>query len=1504
MTWGSELRASKRRAWLHERGRRERRRRARFAPRLEGLERIWLLAPTIVVNSAYEWNDDSTDLDDIPGMVTLDDALQTANESSVPYTIQFNIVAGATFTNSDGTLTYSNPMSGPFVLTPGGEAAAEFPVTIDATTQTGWAVGKPQVYIDGTDGAFLLIGGGNSTVTGLGFINTSGPYGAIDMEGFDGGDVGGNVVTDCVFGIGPTGVAEGNHNDISVGSSQNTIGGTSAAARNIISSNAFNSNAGIELASGASNNLVEGNYIGTDATGMTSFGNFTGIDIYGSNNTIGGTTAAAQNVISGNNIGIIMYPGATGNAIEGNLIGPNASDGKLGNLYGGFDIDNGANNNTIGGTSTGAGNVIAFNGDDGVSIAPGTPYSTGDAILGNSIYGNAKLGIDLGATGVQLPNGSGPGGPNNDQNYPTNLAVDASGTITGILTSPPDTYRVEYFANTRPTTPGGTLGQMFLGAQTVTIGSSGYADLNYSVVAMPQGATLSATATDSNGDTSELSPAASPSLTLHWTGGGDGSNWSDPQNWMEDTAPVSMDTLVFPATGAPLSSDNDEPGLTLAQIDIEGGGYKIGGLAVTLAGGITSATGTNTYAIPTTLSGSNTLNVQAGILEVAAAIGGTGGLTVTGASAGILLLDGDDPYTGDTILQSAQVDISTDGPLGTGTLHLAGGNLANILPTPITLGNALSFEANATFIVGGGLSFSVPAGGTPAAIDVPAPSTLTVTGAQGENDSLSFGGTLTSAPSHLHFDGGQLNIIADAGLPVYLNGNVNGVVYASGNTDLILDGTLGNNGYVSAGGTAGDQAKVELGDSAGGMALQGSGYVVALPGGFVKSSMPNPQFQGEVFLHGGTIKVDADNALGTGILSIGGDPTGLSAPGGNAGLLQNFGTDSITLGNSLYFWADATFSVGGGLSFSGPAGGTQASFVAWDTSTLTVTGAQGGNASLSFDGMLRYNVNPDNTSRPLLYFNADAGLPVYLKGNVNGIVFAVGNTDLILAGVLGVLGEVMSFGDESVVELGDSKHGLALQGSGEVLSSFGVVKSSMSNPNFEGMVVLDGGTVAVNVDAVDALGTGPLQTGGFGMALVPSINAGLLQNLGSQPITLDNSLQLNNNATFNVGPGLTFTSGAEIEANTVLSVTGAGGPYASLVFSGTLTSDAPNGAYSQLTVSSSAGLPVIMDGSVNGTVHAGGSTDLRLGGTLQSSGFVSVGGDGGNLARVELGALLVGPGTTTIPLSGTGRISDQAGGFVSATIANPNFSGTVILNGGVIDISANDGLGGGTITGTGNSIITGDPIVDNPLQVQSGTLNLEGQLTFTQGVTVDSGANLDVAESGTNVMLEGPLAGSGSVNVLAGTLVVSSSDNPYSGTMTQSGGNLQTLGTDSIGAGELVTLTPELTPPRVVAIAPVNSKQGLTSFTVSYNEALDARSAGRSGLYHVFRAVTKVVKKHRITVFTRAVAIKNVKLTRSGNMVTITLAKPFKGTVEVHVQGTVNAAMGASSGVNFTQIES
>src|SRR5262249_35537381 len=149
---------------------------------------------------------------------------------------------------------------------------------------------------------------------------------------------------------------------------------------------------------------ITGNLIGTNAKATAPLGNAgDGINIAGSSfNIVGGTTAAARNVISGNAAANVLVSGVASqdNVVEGNYIGTNvAGTGPFPNQGDGVLISIGAANNTIGGTAPGAGNTIAYD-RKGVVITGSD--TTGNRILGNAIFANAGPGIDLGDDGVTL----------------------------------------------------------------------------------------------------------------------------------------------------------------------------------------------------------------------------------------------------------------------------------------------------------------------------------------------------------------------------------------------------------------------------------------------------------------------------------------------------------------------------------------------------------------------------------------------------------------------------------------------------------------------------------------------------------------------------------------------------------------------------------------------------------------------------------------------------------------------------------------------------------------------------------------------------------------------------------------------------------------------------------------------------------------------------------------------------------------------------------------------
>ncbi|HVF57922.1 MAG TPA: SBBP repeat-containing protein [Pyrinomonadaceae bacterium] len=534
------------------------------------------------------------------------------------------------------TIAFNIPGAGLHTITPASALPAiTDTVVIDGYTQPGasantLAQGSNAVLTielsgPGAGSAGLRINGGGSVVRGL-VVNRFDNAAAIDLN------ADGNRVEGCFLGtdaVGTSNFADQSREGVSVNSAGNTIGGTTPDKRNLISGHRLT---GINIfGSGVGANVVEGNLIGTDKTGGSALGNGqAGITISGyTGNTIGGRTAAARNVISGNGSGVNLFTGsnnvqgnyigtdaagtidlgnsgtgifmqgaadnlvggltatpgeapgnvisgngssgidlngnvAPGHVISGNLIGTdatglsaigngggitirNSGGGNLvgdanvqgrnvisGNTQHALSLDNNGNrvlNNYIGtgrDGSTALGNArngvlinsrdnnavnfnrIAFNGEDGVAV---NFFNTGtrNALLSNSIFSNNGLGIDLGNNGV-TPNDAGDAdnGANNLQNFPvlaSAVSSDGGTNVQGTLNSTPGTtFSLQFFANATCDSSGNGEGQTLIGETQLTTDDNGGASFNSTLpMATAVGQFVTATATDPSGNTSEFS---------------------------------------------------------------------------------------------------------------------------------------------------------------------------------------------------------------------------------------------------------------------------------------------------------------------------------------------------------------------------------------------------------------------------------------------------------------------------------------------------------------------------------------------------------------------------------------------------------------------------------------------------------------------------------------------------------------------------------------------------------------------------------------------------------------------------------------------------------------------------------------------------------------------------------------------------------------------------------------------------------------------------------------
>lgn|GEM_PF-1233517 len=426
-------------------------------------------------------------------------------------------------------IVFNIPGSGIHVIDVSGNALPQItdPLILDGYTQPG---ARPNTLAAGSDAiiliqidnaqhnlpAGLLVTGGNTTIRGLSITGFSRDTSVVGVRLAPPG--GGNTVEGNFIGLAPDGNTTGSNGyGIYTNTAGTTIGGTTPAARNVISGNdRFGSGILISNCSAT----VSGNYIGTDASGLIARPNSQqGIYVEdeiapGHGVVIGGTEPGAGNLISGNSVGLRLgrigtifgqpfTAPAIGVTVTGNLIGVKSDGTPLGNSIGIYLTA--GSQNVIGGLGPGAGNVIAFNGLSGLVITElGNPASINNRVLSNAIYGGG-IGIDLGNDGP-TPNDAGDNdeGANHRQNSPiiTSTAVTGSNlSIQGTLNSTANTqFTIQFFGDgmnfLQP--------QTFLGSTSTTTDNNGNATFSATVPRPSNNVTVNATATDPLGNTSEF----------------------------------------------------------------------------------------------------------------------------------------------------------------------------------------------------------------------------------------------------------------------------------------------------------------------------------------------------------------------------------------------------------------------------------------------------------------------------------------------------------------------------------------------------------------------------------------------------------------------------------------------------------------------------------------------------------------------------------------------------------------------------------------------------------------------------------------------------------------------------------------------------------------------------------------------------------------------------------------------------------------------------------------
>ena len=479
-------------------------------------------AATWIVNSASDAGDSSVGngiCATSTGACTLRAAIQEANALAGPDTIEFAI--------GSGLQTIAAASQLPTITSP---------VTIDGTSQPGFS-GSPIIVLDGggsTGG--LTVTAGSTVLRGLVLIRFAGD--GLTLRG-----AGGNVIETCYIGMAADGTTAAGNSASGIvvdGSPNNRIGGRATAQRNLISGNTGKGAGGGVHLLNTTGNVIQGNFIGTDVSGMLDRGNegrgITMNDAPG--NRIGGPEPGAGNLIAGNRAtGVRVMSGSDNNLIQGNFLGVNRAmtdfisndrgvqlRGAHGNqvianmiaghVYDGVLIWEGASNNLV------YSNVVAYNGRGPIGDPTEAAFNgilvhsgSGNTLVSNLIFDNGLMGIELGNAFGVTPNDAGDGdsGANNFQNFPVLSAATLSGgslVVSGTLNSTASSsFLVQLFSNPTCDSSASGEGRFVLGHGVVTTNASGNG--SFSMPVAPQGAQagwfVTATATGPGGNTSEFS---------------------------------------------------------------------------------------------------------------------------------------------------------------------------------------------------------------------------------------------------------------------------------------------------------------------------------------------------------------------------------------------------------------------------------------------------------------------------------------------------------------------------------------------------------------------------------------------------------------------------------------------------------------------------------------------------------------------------------------------------------------------------------------------------------------------------------------------------------------------------------------------------------------------------------------------------------------------------------------------------------------------------------------
>lgn len=477
----------------------------------------------ITVDSTLDTADSSVGdgiCDDGGGNCTLRAAIEESNSYPDASMIEFNISGTPDFTN--------NSQNGYTI-----EIQSELPGITEQTTIDGYSQPGSQantavapnpmngtllieIYgggtLNGLTGLSLLSGSDNSLIRGLVInsmsgngINFNGSSNSILQGSYIGTDPSGLISKPIGTDASSSSVAVNicdNGPDTDTTTNNILVGGLNPADRNVVAGN-YGGGFGIC----AIDSVVQGNYIGLAADGVTALGNSFGTGVETGNLTIdyadglllGGDDPGAINIISGGSTGGASTDFSNNISIIGNYIGTDYTGTQdLGNDIHGISFGKGGSNSVV------RNNLIRFNGMHGVQVWTTVENQNVNdiSIFSNQIYDNLALGIDL-SDDVYYTNPNDPldidFGVNDLLNSPayTNIQEVSGDTIVKyLLDVPAGDYRIEFFSNTTPDSTGYGEGETYLGFQNVTSTGAGEQIFSHTLTGVTGVTNLAMTSTE------------------------------------------------------------------------------------------------------------------------------------------------------------------------------------------------------------------------------------------------------------------------------------------------------------------------------------------------------------------------------------------------------------------------------------------------------------------------------------------------------------------------------------------------------------------------------------------------------------------------------------------------------------------------------------------------------------------------------------------------------------------------------------------------------------------------------------------------------------------------------------------------------------------------------------------------------------------------------------------------------------------------------------------------